>query len=82
MNKKRVLMREDKIIKIITERLPPLRNSVKAVHSKVGRFLALKMITMAKTKFIYKSAITGRIVRKATAVRHPKTTIKQRVKVG
>jgi hypothetical protein len=38
------------------------------------------MIGMAKTRVIYRSAITGRIVRKATAVRHPKTTVKETVK--
>jgi hypothetical protein len=31
-------------------------------------------------RVIYRSAITGRIVKKATADRHPKTTVKETVK--
>jgi hypothetical protein len=36
---------------------------------------------MSKTRIIFRSAITGRIVRKATAVRYPKTTVCETVKV-
>lgn len=40
------------------------------------------MATKSKTKTIYRSSVTGRIVKKTYADKHPKTTEKERVKVG
>ncbi len=37
---------------------------------------------MAKTKTIYRSSVTGRIVKKTYADKHPKTTEKEKVRVG
>ena len=37
---------------------------------------------MAKTKTIYRSSVTGRIVKKTYADKHPKTTEKERVRTG
>ncbi len=36
---------------------------------------------MSKTHTIHRSAITGRFVPKTTAIRHPKTTVKETIKV-
>lgn len=37
---------------------------------------------MAKTKSVYKSAITGKFVKPSYAKTHPNTTVKQTVKKG
>lgn len=36
---------------------------------------------MAKYRYIYRSAKTGRFVSEAYAKRHPKTTVRERIKV-
>jgi len=40
------------------------------------------MAKAAKTKTIYRSSVTGRIVKENYAKTHPKTTEKERVKTG
>lgn len=40
------------------------------------------MAKKGKTRTIYRSSVTGRIVKKTYADKHPKTTEKEKVKVG